>query len=101
MKIYIYILRRRLRHAVHLACSRRRPPPASRTRARGTRARGSRARGSRARGSRAPPPPGAAPPAAAAPHPLRNRAFVRLWAGSAVSLAGDQFYLVALPWVVL
>jgi hypothetical protein len=26
---------------------------------------------------------------------------VRLWAGSAVSLLGDQFYLVALPWVVL
>src|SRR5262244_4450428 len=34
-------------------------------------------------------------------HPLRNPAFVRLWAGSAVSLLGDQFYLVALPWVVL
>ena len=47
------------------------------------------------------PAPAALAPAAAAPHPLRNRAFVRLWAGSAVSLAGDQFYLVALPWVVL
>jgi len=35
------------------------------------------------------------------PHPLQNPAFVRLWIGSAVSLLGDQFYLVALPWVVL
>src|SRR6188474_780553 len=34
-------------------------------------------------------------------HPLGNPAFVRLWIGSAVSLLGDQFYLVALPWVVL
>jgi MFS family permease len=34
-------------------------------------------------------------------HPLRLPAFRRLWAGSAISLAGDQFYLVALPWVVL
>jgi MFS family permease len=38
---------------------------------------------------------------APSPHPLRNAAFVRLWLGSAVSLLGDQFYLVALPWVVL
>jgi len=45
----------------------------------------------------------ASPPAAVAssPHPLRLPAFRRLWAGSAISLAGDQFYLVALPWVVL
>lgn len=35
------------------------------------------------------------------PHPLRERNFRMLWAGSAVSLFGDQFYLVALPWVVL
>ncbi|MGC2696320.1 MAG: MFS transporter, partial [Candidatus Angelobacter sp.] len=34
-------------------------------------------------------------------HPLRERNFRMLWAGSAISLAGDQFYLVALPWVVL
>lgn len=34
-------------------------------------------------------------------HPLRNRNFRLLWAGSAVSVLGDQFYLVALPWVVL
>lgn len=36
-----------------------------------------------------------------APHPLRERNFRMLWAGSAISLLGDQFYLVALPWVVL
>jgi transmembrane secretion effector len=36
-----------------------------------------------------------------APHPLRDGRFRRLWIGSAVSLVGDQFYLVALPWVVL
>lgn len=35
------------------------------------------------------------------PHPLRERNFRMLWAGAAVSLFGDQFYLVALPWVVL
>jgi hypothetical protein len=35
------------------------------------------------------------------PHPLRNSGFRRLWMGSAVSLLGDQFYFVALPWVVL
>lgn len=38
---------------------------------------------------------------AVTPHPLRNPSFRRLWMGSAVSLVGDQFYLVALPWVVL
>jgi len=32
---------------------------------------------------------------------LRDSAFRRLWIGSAISLFGDQFYLVALPWVVL
>jgi hypothetical protein len=46
-------------------------------------------------------PDAPAAPGAPAVHPLRNPAFVRLWAGSAVSLLGDQFYLVALPWVVL
>jgi MFS family permease len=40
-----------------------------------------------------------APPAAQ--HPLRERNFRMLWAGSAISAVGDQFYLVALPWVVL
>lgn len=34
-------------------------------------------------------------------HPLRERNFRKLWIGSAISLFGDQFYLVALPWVVL
>ncbi|HEV8202451.1 MAG TPA: MFS transporter [Candidatus Polarisedimenticolia bacterium] len=38
---------------------------------------------------------------AAAVHPLRNRPFVRWWIGATVSLLGDQFYVVALPWVVL
>lgn len=37
----------------------------------------------------------------AAPHPLRNRNFRKLWLGNAVSWTGDQFYLVALPWLVL
>jgi MFS family permease len=37
----------------------------------------------------------------AAQHPLRERNFRMLWAGSAISAVGDQFYLVALPWVVL
>lgn len=36
-----------------------------------------------------------------ATHPLRNRHFVLWWAGATVSLFGDQFYVVALPWVVL
>ncbi|HLK08757.1 MAG TPA: MFS transporter [Candidatus Angelobacter sp.] len=40
-----------------------------------------------------------APPVA--PHPLRERNFRMLWAGSGISAVGDQFYLVALPWVVL
>jgi len=34
-------------------------------------------------------------------HPLRERNFRMLWAGSGLSAVGDQFYLVALPWVVL
>ncbi len=34
-------------------------------------------------------------------HPLRNSAFRRWLVGSTVSLLGDQFYLVALPWLVL
>lgn len=42
-------------------------------------------------------------PAPRAPlvHPLRVRDFRLLWAGATVSLFGDQFYLVALPWLVL
>jgi MFS family permease len=34
-------------------------------------------------------------------HPLRNAAYRRWLTGSAISLLGDQFYLVALPWLVL
>lgn len=36
-----------------------------------------------------------------APHPLREPNFRMWWAGWTISLFGDQFYLVALPWVVL
>jgi MFS family permease len=38
--------------------------------------------------------------APAATHPLRDSRFRLFWAGSSISLLGDQFYLVALPWVV-
>src|SRR5262245_294360 len=34
-------------------------------------------------------------------HPLRNRHFVTWWLGATTSLLGDQFYMVALPWLVL
>lgn len=34
-------------------------------------------------------------------HPLRNQAFRLLWIGNTISWTGDQFYLVALPWLVL
>jgi len=47
----------------------------------------------------APSAPSSSPPAAQ--HPLRERNFRMLWAGSGISAVGDQFYLVALPWVVL
>jgi MFS family permease len=42
-----------------------------------------------------------APAATSAPHPLREPNFRMWWAGWTISLFGDQFYLVALPWVVL
>jgi hypothetical protein len=32
---------------------------------------------------------------------LRNPAFFRLWIGSTISLFGDQFYLVALPRLIV
>lgn len=32
---------------------------------------------------------------------LRNRNFQLLWLGQGTSLVGDQFYLIALPWLVL
>jgi MFS family permease len=35
------------------------------------------------------------------PHPLKERNFRMWWAGWTISLFGDQFYMVALPWVVL
>ena len=34
-------------------------------------------------------------------HPLRDRNFRLLFTGSTISLLGDQFYFVALPWLVL
>jgi MFS family permease len=47
--------------------------------------------------------PAAGPAAVAATptHPLRNPRFLLWWGGASLSLLGDQFYLVALPWVVL
>jgi len=44
---------------------------------------------------------GLQPAAAKLGHPLAISHFRNLWLGSAVSLFGDQFYLVALPWLVL
>src|SRR4029450_6119957 len=35
------------------------------------------------------------------PSPLRVRNFRLLWIGESISLLGDQFYLIALPWLVL
>jgi hypothetical protein len=34
-------------------------------------------------------------------HPLRNPSFRLFWAGNTISWTGDQFYLVALPWLIL
>jgi MFS family permease len=34
-------------------------------------------------------------------HPLLNPAFCLWWIGNSVSRAGDQFYFVALPWLIL
>lgn len=34
-------------------------------------------------------------------HVLRNRNFRLLWIGEGISLLGDQFYMIALPWLVL
>jgi MFS family permease len=46
--------------------------------------------------------PDAAPSAPPAlPHPIRTAHFRNLWIGATISLLGDQFYLVALPWLVL
>ena len=38
---------------------------------------------------------------ATAPHALKNRTFLEFWIGSSISFFGDQFYFVALPWLVL
>lgn len=49
-------------------------------------------------------PVAVAPPAIAesAPtHPLKERNFRLLFIGSTISLFGDQFYLIAMPWLVL
>ena len=42
-----------------------------------------------------------APAEQAAGHPLKIRFFRNLWIGATISLIGDQFFLVALPWLVL
>ena len=34
-------------------------------------------------------------------HPWFNRNFRRLWIGNTISSCGDQFFLVALPWLIL
>jgi MFS family permease len=39
--------------------------------------------------------------AVSARYPLRNSAFRLLWAGNTISSIGDQFYFVALPWLIL
>jgi len=35
------------------------------------------------------------------PHPLRNSNFRLWWIGQTISMVGDQFYIVALPWLIL
>ncbi len=47
------------------------------------------------------PPPAPSGESAPPPHPFRIAHFRNLWIGSTISLFGDQFYLVALPWLVL
>jgi MFS family permease len=34
-------------------------------------------------------------------HPMFNRDFRYLWMGNTISVCGDQFFLVALPWLIL
>lgn len=45
--------------------------------------------------------PSLAPPRPTISHPLHNRNFRLWWIGFGISLLGDQFYLIALPWVIL
>lgn len=47
------------------------------------------------------PVPASASVPAAPEHPLRDRNFRLLFTGRTISLLGDQFYFVALPWLVL
>ncbi len=47
------------------------------------------------------PAPAVPAPAAKPKHPLSLPHFRNLWIGGTISLLGDQFYLVALPWLVL
>src|SRR5262245_33073225 len=47
------------------------------------------------------PEPGAAAPPPRPASPLPQGPLLRCWIGASISLLGDQFYLVALPWVVL
>ena len=49
----------------------------------------------------APPPETAAAAKPRVASPLTLPYFRNLWVGSTISLLGDQFYLVALPWLVL
>ena len=46
-------------------------------------------------------PASATPIRSARIRPLANRNFRLLWLGETVSLLGDQFYFIALPWLVL
>ncbi len=45
-------------------------------------------------------PAAEAPPRSTRTGPLANRNFRLLWLGESVSLLGDQFYFIALPWLV-
>jgi MFS family permease len=44
-------------------------------------------------------PAPSAPPSP--PHPLRERNYRLLWMGNSISWLGDQFYAVAMPWLIL
>jgi hypothetical protein len=46
-------------------------------------------------------PESAPEPTSAPRHPIALPHFRNLWIGATISLLGDQFYLVALPWLVL
>src|SRR5436305_8645455 len=46
-------------------------------------------------------PPASSPAPPPRRHPLALPDFRNLWLGATISLLGDQFYLVALPWLVL